>query len=77
MRTKFRQWAVDYLPLHPEVVLEKVDFDEEYFKVPKLEFEIGSGKGDFIVAISKENPDIHYLAIEKVQTVAGIIAKKI
>jgi len=77
MRTKFRQWAVDYLPLHPEVVLEKVDFEDEYFKVPKLAFEIGSGKGDFIVAISKENPDIHYLAIEKVQTVAGIMAKKI
>lgn len=77
MRTKYRQWAVDYLDLHPEVVLEKVNFDDAFFTKGKLVFEIGSGKGDFIVAISKENPDIHYLAVEKVPTVAGIMSKKI
>lgn len=77
MRTKYRQWAVDYLDLHPEVVLEKANFDDEFFTKGKLVFEIGSGKGDFIVAISKENPDIHYLAVEKVPTVAGIMSKKI
>ena len=77
MRTKYRQWAVDYLDLHPEVVLKKVNFEDEYFKTNKIVFEIGSGKGDFIVAISKENPDVHYLAVEKVPTVAGIMSKKI
>ena len=77
MRNKYRQWAVDYLDLHPEVVLKKVNFEDEFFKTSKLVFEIGSGKGDFIVAISKENPDVHYLAVEKVPTVAGIMSKKI
>lgn len=77
MRTKFKQWAVDYLGEHPELVLEKNDFADEFFNKSKLAFEIGSGKGDFIVNIAKKNPDVHYLAIEKVKTVAGMMAKKI
>ena len=77
MRTKYRQWAVDYLSLHPEVVLEKVDFSDTFFKNKPLRMEIGSGKGDFIVTIAKKNPNINYLAVEKVRTVAGMMAKKI
>lgn len=77
MRTKYRQWAVDYLSLHPEVVLEKVDFSDTFFKNKPLRMEIGSGKGDFIVTMAKKNPNINYLAVEKVRTVAGMMAKKI
>lgn len=77
MRTKYRQWAVDYLSLHPEVVLEKVDFLDTFFKNKPLRMEIGSGKGDFIVTMAKKNPNINYLAVEKVRTVAGMMAKKI
>lgn len=77
MRTKFKQWAVDYLVEHPELVLEKVDFNDKFFTCKKLALEIGSGKGDFIVNIAKKNPDTNYLAIEKVKTVAGMMSKKI
>lgn len=77
MRTKFKQWAVDYLGEHPELVLEKNDFADDFFTKSKLAFEIGSGKGDFIVNIAKKNPKVHYLAIEKVKTVAGMMVKKI
>ena len=77
MRTKYRQWAVDYLSLHPEVVLEKVNFKDAFFVDKPLRMEIGSGKGDFIVAMAKKNPNINYLAVEKVRTVAGMMAKKI
>ena len=77
MRTKYRQWAVDYLSLHPEVVLEKVNFKDTFFANKPLRMEIGSGKGDFIVAMAKKNPEINYLAVEKVRTVAGMMAKKI
>ena len=77
MRTKFRQWAVDCLDLHPEIVLDKIDFENPFFKTDKLAFEIGSGKGDFIVAMSKANPNVHYLGVEKVPTVAGMMTKKI
>ena len=77
MRAKYRQWAVDYLGEHPEVVLEKIDFKDEFFTPKPIRFEIGSGKGDFIVEKAKQNPDVNFLAVEKVRTIAGMLAKKI
>lgn len=77
MRVKYKQWAVDYLDEHPEVVLEKVDVKDDFFKVNDVRLEIGSGKGDFIIQMAKKNPDVHFLAVEVVRTVAGILAKRI
>ena len=77
MRAKYRQWAVDYLDLHPEVVLETIDFNDEFFSSDDIRIEIGSGKGDFIITMAKKNPDVHFLAVERVRTVAGMMAKKI
>ena len=77
MRYKYRQWAVDYLDLHPEVVLEQIDFSDSFFNEKPLGVEIGSGKGDFIIAIAKKYPDHNFLAVERVRTVAGMMAKKI
>lgn len=77
MRAKYRQWAVDYLVEHPEVVLEKIDFKDEFFSSKPIYFEIGSGKGDFIVEKAKQNPNSNFLAVEKVRTIAGMLAKKI
>ena len=77
MRYKYRQWAVDYLDLHPEVVLEKIDFSSDYFVSKPIRIEIGSGKGDFIISMAKKYPDINFLAVERVRTVAGMMAKKI
>lgn len=77
MRAKYRQWAVDYLGEHPEVVLEKIDFKNEFFTSKPIRFEIGSGKGDFIVEKARQNPGVNFLAVEKVRTIAGMLAKKI
>lgn len=77
MRYKYRQWAVDYLSLHPEVALEQIDFSDSFFNEKPLCVEIGSGKGDFIIAMAKKYPDKNFLAVERVRTVAGMMAKKI
>lgn len=77
MRNKYRQWAVDYLSLHPEVVLDKIDFKDDFFSKKNICIEIGSGKGDFIIGMAKKHPDVHFLAVERVRTVAGMMAKKI
>ena len=77
MRAKYRQWAVDYLDLHPEIVLESIDFSNTFFTSKPLRVEIGSGKGDFIVEMAKRNPNINYLAVERVRTVAGMLSKKV
>lgn len=76
MRTKYKRWAVDYLDDNPERVITSINLKDKFFKAP-LEIEIGSGKGDFIIGKAIKNPKIHYLAIEKVKTVAGMMAKKL
>ena len=77
MRTKYKQWAVDYVDEHPEIALAKFDINDKFFQEKPVIFEVGSGKGDFIAAISLAHPEYNYLAIERVKTVAGIMCKKL
>lgn len=77
MRTKYKQWAVDYLDEHPEIVLNNIDINSPFFTSKEVIFEIGSGKGDFIAAFSEANLNYNFLAIERVKTVAGMMAKKL
>ena len=41
-----------------------------------IEIEIGCGKGQFIVEMAKRNPDVNYLAIEKVKDVIVVAMEK-
>ena len=77
MRTKYKQWAVDYVDEHPEIALQKIDVNSEFFREKPVIFEIGSGKGDFVAAISLAHPEFNYLAVEKVKTVSGMMCKKL
>ena len=77
MRTKYKQWAVDYVDEHPEIALQKFDINSNFFAEKPVIFEIGSGKGEFIAAISLAHPEYNYLAIERVKTVAGMMCKKL
>ena len=77
MRTKYKQWAVDYVDEHPEIALQKIDLDSDFFKEKPVIFEVGSGKGDFIAAISLAHPEFNYLGIERVKTVAGMMCRKL
>ncbi|MCQ3034829.1 MAG: tRNA (guanosine(46)-N7)-methyltransferase TrmB [Bacilli bacterium] len=76
MRNKYKQWAVDYLVEHPEIILMKENLDSIFVGKPVC-FEIGAGKGDFAIGMALKNPDKQFVAVEKVKTVAGIAAKKI
>ena len=42
-----------------------------------LRIEIGCGKGDFIVGIAAKDPDVNFLAIEKVSDVLMLAAEKV
>ena len=75
MRNKYKQWAVDYLTEHPEIILTKDNLDTIFGAKPVC-FEIGAGKGDFALGMAIKNPDKQFVAVEKVKTVAGIAAKK-
>ena len=76
MRTKFKQWAVDYLKEHHEIVVDKIDFSLPYFQ-KNLSMEVGSGKGDFMLSFSQLHPEMNFIAVERVETVAGMMAKKL
>ena len=75
MRTKFKPWAVSYLKEHQEIILDDIEKHQNFF-VKEIYIEIGSGKGDFILGMSRLYPDINFIAIEKVESVAGVMAKK-
>ncbi len=74
MRTKFKAWTKPYLEEHQEVQLslEQVGSLED-----NIYLEIGSGKGQFLLDMAKNNPDLFFVGIEKNVTCAGFCAKKL
>ena len=73
MRTKFKAWAEPFLNEHPEISLT----NEEISELNDFYLEIGSGKGDFLINMAKNNPDKFFVGIEKNVTCSGITAKKL
>lgn len=64
----------DFFVSFPEE--EMVSFPEIFGNDNPVHMEIGAGKGDFITTLARENPDINYLAFEKVADVIAIAATK-
>lgn len=78
MRGRYKKWALPYLGEHPEVVLPSIDWENPFFKgAEHLSFEVGAGKGDFVLGMARLYPDRRFLAIERDVSVAGILAKKV
>lgn len=75
MRGRFKKWAEPYLLAHPEVAVQSIEPEDSFYRAP-LYLEIGAGKGDFALALLKDNPTIHYLALERDVSIAGTFAKK-
>ena len=73
MRTKFKAWAEPFINDHPDYSLT----DEEIAKLDNFQLEIGSGKGEFLVQMSKKFPNEFFLGVEKNVTCAGISMKKL
>lgn len=78
MRTKFKQWAVDYLNEGKNIFyLENKEEILKFVNDKKCFLEIGPGKGQFILEIAKKYPELNFLVVEINKTVAGIALKKI
>ena len=71
MRTKFKAWTKPYLDVHQEVqlTLQEVNALEK-----EVYLEIGSGKGQFLLDMAKNNPSLMFVGIEKNVTCAGFCA---
>ena len=73
MRTKFKQWAVDYID--ESINSLKIDDTDNILKFinEKPTFlEIGPGKGKFIMDLASKYPEFNFLVVELNRTVAGI-----
>lgn len=55
------------------LIKDSIDFEREL----PLHIEIGMGKGNFILNMAKENPNINFIGIEKYSSVASVAIKKI
>lgn len=76
MRARHKSWTTPYLAEHEDKALPKVDPESSFFKSKPLYLEIGMGKGDFILGLSKIQKG-HYLGIEKVVDVLAVATKKL
>lgn len=78
MRTKFKQWAVDYIDESANSLkISDTDKILEFIKEKPTYLEIGPGKGKFIMDLAKKFPDYNFLVVELNRTVAGICLKNI
>ncbi|MCI5773129.1 MAG: tRNA (guanosine(46)-N7)-methyltransferase TrmB [Erysipelotrichaceae bacterium] len=80
MRMRKKKWAMPFLQEHPEFVIFEPEINKgrwkEVFKKDKLHIEIGCGKGDYFIQMSKMYQDEAWLAIEKDYNCAAVAAKK-
>ena len=74
MRLRNIPGAHDYLTSHPLVIKNETRYRgtwKETFEHPEnpIHIEIGMGKGQFLLTMAKENPNINYIGIERYSSV--------
>ena len=74
MRLRNIPGAHDYLTSHPLVIKDEKRFRgswKETFSNPEnpIHIEIGMGKGQFLLTLAKQNPNINYIGIERYSSV--------
>lgn len=81
MRLRHKPWALDYLQennhiakLQPEQLKGK--WAEEFGNDHPIHIEVGTGKGQFIANMAKNNPSINYIGIEHFDNVVVSAVEK-
>ncbi|MER2238025.1 MAG: tRNA (guanosine(46)-N7)-methyltransferase TrmB, partial [Psychrobacillus sp.] len=69
MRLRNKPWAEDFINSHPEIVIpnpeeQKGKWNLVFDNENPLHIEVGTGKGQFVTGMAKQNPDINYIGIE-------------
>ena len=72
MRARKKKHGAERLAAVSDIFIEKPEISND----KKLYIEIGCGKGKFIIENAEKNPDIFYVAIEKVPDVILLAAEK-
>lgn len=82
MRLRNKPWAQDYIQAHPEVVIanpeaRKGKWHEEFGNSNPVHVEVGTGKGQFVIGMAKQNPNINYIGIELYDSVIVVALEKV
>ncbi|WP_239254889.1 tRNA (guanosine(46)-N7)-methyltransferase TrmB [Listeria ilorinensis] len=82
MRVKHKPWAKEKLAAHSAVVIQdpascKGRWNEIFDNDQPIHIEIGSGKGQFVAGMAKQNPTINYIGIEIVESVLVLALDKV
>lgn len=77
MRMRKKRRCAERMTALSDLFIEPGSFSADIFEKNRpLRLEIGCGKGDFICALAKKEPDFNYIAVEKVSDVAVVAAEK-
>lgn len=81
MRLRNKPWAKDALAAHPEMVIQdpaqwKGRWQERFGNNNPIHIEIGSGKGQFVSGMARQNPNINYIGIEIQESVLVVALEK-
>ena len=81
MRLRNKPWAKDALAAHPEMVIQdptqwKGRWHERFGNSNPIHIEIGSGKGQFVSGMARQNPNINYIGIEIQESVLVVALEK-
>lgn len=82
MRLKHKPWAADYILAHPDVIIPnpenfKGKWNEVFGNNNPIHIEVGTGKGQFVLGMALQNPDINYIGIELFDSVIVCALEKI
>jgi tRNA (guanine-N7-)-methyltransferase len=81
MRLKKIKGAEDIINSSSYIILNPAEYNGHYHdlflnKAP-IKIEIGTGKGDFIINLAKQNPNINFIGIEKYDSVLVRVTQKL
>jgi tRNA (guanine-N7-)-methyltransferase len=80
MRTRKKKWAAGELSNNPRILRDEAAYTgklREFFGNSKpIHLELGCGKGRFIIETSRRNPDTHFVAIERDETILATAARR-
>lgn len=77
MRVKYKPWAKDYINEKRDFFLQEEDLNNgnPFDNDNPIHLELGMGKGQFIMGLAKQNPEINYIGVE-LQASAQVMAGK-
>ena len=82
MRLRNKPWALDYINEHQDVIIPEPEnykgkWHEIFGNDNPIHIEVGTGKGQFVLGMARQNPDINYIGIELFDSVIVCALEKI